>query len=123
MEGVADAGAIVAEIDRRSLRLEKSISGQQNSSSSPAGPLPKSPRGERAAPVAFDADLDAKKPRQKVTHCRRRSTCLILTLLLLFVVSFVCFVWIVWIVCFVCCRGFNDCIRLLKCREAGSGSS
>ncbi len=60
-----NAAAVVAEIDRRSLRLEKSIAAGQSGVDSPV----KSPRGAKpAAPVVFDAELEANKPKQKVTQ-------------------------------------------------------
>lgn len=61
----ADAAELVAEIDRRSLRLEKSIA---NNGAVPAQDGGKSPRGQR--PVLFDADLQQQeaKPKQKVTQ-------------------------------------------------------
>ena len=58
----ASAAQVVAEIDRRSLRLEKSIAAGNAGNDSPL----KSPRGGKpVAPVAFDGELD-NKPRQKV---------------------------------------------------------
>jgi hypothetical protein len=71
----ADAADMVAEIDRRSLRLEKSIanggamtSSKGDGSKSPRGDGSKSSRSGGGGVPMFDADLDAQKPRQKVTQ-------------------------------------------------------
>ena len=77
MDAGLDAAVVVAEIDRRSLRLEKSIAANNGSLKTTSGGVPpKSPRGgggggggaQHAAVPMFDSELEQPKPKTKVSQ-------------------------------------------------------